>query len=69
MEFKDILLDLRKEKGICQITLAKELGVSKGAISFWETGQREPTMQYLKKIAVYFGVSTDYLVGLKKDPL
>ncbi len=65
-EFKDILKSLRMEKGIGQIQLAKELNVSKGIISLWENGLREPTMSSLIQIANYFGVTVDYLVGLEK---
>ncbi len=43
------------------------MGVSKGVISFWETGRNEPSLQMLKKIAVYFEVTTDYLVGLENE--
>ena len=65
-EFKDNLKYLRQEKGVGQIELAKQLGVSKGVISLWENGLREPTMSSLIAIAKYFGVSIDYLVGLEK---
>ena len=43
MEFKDVLRNLRKEKGVGQVELANAIGVSKGVISFWETGRNEPT--------------------------
>ena len=62
-KFKDILKEMRLEKGINQVNLASALGVSKGIISMWETGQREPTLSSLVAIADYFGVSLDYLVG------
>lgn len=60
------LKELRILKGIGQIQLANDLGVSNGIISMWETGQREPTMSSLIIIAKYFGVSIDFLVGLEK---
>ena len=62
-KFKDILKELRLEKGMGQVQLAKELGVSKGVISLWENGLREPTMSSLIVIADYFGVTIDFLVG------
>ena len=62
-KFKDILKEMRLEKGINQVNLASALGVSKGIISMWETGQREPTLSSLIAIADYFGVTLDYLVG------
>ncbi|MCI8459620.1 MAG: helix-turn-helix transcriptional regulator [Clostridia bacterium] len=67
MEFQDIFKQLRKDRGIGQVALAEALGVSKGVISFWETGRNEPSLQMLKKIAVYFEVTTDYLVGLENE--
>lgn len=62
-KFKDTLKELRIEKGIGQVKLAQELGVSKGVISLWENGLREPTMTSLILIADYFGVTIDFLVG------
>ena len=62
-KFSENFKSLRLEKGIGQEFLAKELGVSKGIISLWETGLREPTMNSLIIIADYFNVSIDYLVG------
>ena len=56
---------LRTEKGISQIQLAEYLNVSKGIISLWENGLREPNMYSLILIAKFFGVSIDYLVGLE----
>ncbi len=67
MEFQDIFKQLRKDRSIGQVALAEALGVSKGVISFWETGRNEPSLQMLKKIAVYFEVTTDYLVGLENE--
>lgn len=64
-KFKDNFKYLRIEKEIGQEKLAKELGVSKGVISMWENGKREPTMSSLITIAKYFNVSIDYLVGLE----
>ncbi|MCM1438619.1 MAG: helix-turn-helix domain-containing protein [Roseburia sp.] len=65
--FCERLKELRQDKKIGQEELAARLGVSKGIISFWENGLREPTMGNLKAIAQFFEVSTDYLVGLKDD--
>mgnify|MGYP005766090705 FL=1 len=63
-KFKDNLKLLRQEKNLGQIELAKILGVSKGIISLWENGLREPTLSNLIAISKYFKVSIDYLVGL-----
>lgn len=64
-KFKDNLKLLRQEKGIGQVELAKKLNVSKAIISLWENGLREPTMNSLIEMAIYFDVSIDYLVGLE----
>lgn len=64
--FADIFRDLRSEKGIGQTELAKKLCVSKGIISLWENGLREPSMSSLIAIADYFDVTIDYLVGREK---
>lgn len=64
--FGERLKELRKERNIGQITLAKELGVGKSIISLWETNQCEPTLSKLVLIAEFFGVSIDYLAGLEK---
>ena len=63
--FKDILKNLRQENGIGQTELALKIGVSKGLISLWENGLREPGMSSLIALSKYFGVSIDYLVGLE----
>lgn len=66
-KFQDILKDLRLEKNIGQVELAKALNVSKGIISLWENGLREPSMNSLILLADFFDVSIDYLVGRSKD--
>ena len=63
--FKNNLKMLRIEKGLGQIELAQKLGVSKGIISLWENGLREPNMTSLITLAKFFGVTIDYLVGLE----
>lgn len=54
---------LRTEKGIKQIELAKILNVSQAALSGYETGKYEAETATYQKIAEYFGVSIDYLLG------
>lgn len=57
------LKELRLEKGLGQVQLAEKLGVSKGVISLWENGKRDPTLHYLIIIADFFEISIDSLVG------
>ncbi|MBQ8522233.1 MAG: helix-turn-helix transcriptional regulator [Clostridia bacterium] len=64
--FGENLKLLRLEKGLGQVALANELKLSKGIISLWENGLREPNMSSLITLAKYFNVTIDYLVGLEK---
>ena len=59
------LKELRIEKGIGQIQLAKDIGVGKSIISQWELNRCEPTLSNLIRLSNYFGVSIDYLAGLE----
>ena len=59
------LKKLRKEKGISQLKLAMDLNMTQNTISRYETGEREPGINELIKIADYFDVSVDYLLGRK----
>ena len=61
--FGDNLSSLRKEKNMEQKALAKVLGVSQQTISRWENNVVEPDIKSLIKIADYFDVTTDYLLG------
>ncbi|WP_237738175.1 helix-turn-helix domain-containing protein [Caldicellulosiruptor sp. F32] len=56
------LKELREERGLTQAELAKELGISVQNLSYYENG-REPKYELLIKIADYFGVTVDYLIG------
>ncbi|MCM1195370.1 MAG: helix-turn-helix domain-containing protein [Corallococcus sp.] len=59
--------ELRLEKGIEQQELAKIIQIGKGSISNWELGRTEPSIEYIVKLADYFEVSTDYLLGRSND--
>lgn len=63
-KFAERLKELRCEACIGQVELANKIGVSKGIISLWENGLREPSMSSLILLAKFFEVSIDYLVGL-----
>lgn len=62
MEFNEKLQELRKSKGLTQEELAKELYVSRTAISKWESGRGYPNIDSLKEISRYFSVSIDELI-------
>ena len=63
--FSERLKELRQENNISLKALSKALGVSDIAISRWENGLRTPNIEYLLAIAKFFGVSSDYLIGLE----
>lgn len=54
---------LRKEKGMSQRSVAKELGVSQAVLSHYENGLREPGLEFVAKVADFYKVSTDFLLG------
>lgn len=62
------LKELRKKKGLSQLRLATELNTTQNTISRYETGEREPGIIELIKIADYFNVSVDYLIGRTENP-
>ena len=62
------LKELRCKRNITQIKLAFDLGISQTALSRYETGERQADYAMLKKLADYFGVSIDYLLGETENP-
>lgn len=66
-EFGKKLQELRKERGLTQQELAQIFNVSKTTICQYETVKQEPSLCLLKKIALFFNVTTDYLLGLEND--
>lgn len=62
------LKEIRKNKKISQVKLAMELNTTQNTISRYETGEREPGIAELIKIADYFNISVDYLLERTDDP-
>ena len=60
--------ELRKARRITQLKMALDLDMSQNTISRYESGEREPGVAELIRIADYFRVSIDYLVGRTDDP-
>ena len=60
---KDIIKNLRKEKGLTQFQLAEQLNLDQTAVSKWERGRAVPDVQMLIVLSNFFDVSTDYLLG------
>ena len=57
--------ELRKENKLSTTELGKKLGVSNSTITRWENENIIPSIEHLYNIAVYFNVSSDYLIGLE----
>ena len=60
------LKELRNEAGLTQNDLAKYLSVAQSTIGMWESNKREPDFDMLQKLADFFEVTTDYLLGNEK---
>lgn len=58
-----ILKELRKSRKLLQKDLARYLQIAESTYSYWEQGKFEPDTETLKKLADYFDVSVDYLLG------
>jgi len=57
--------ELRTDRNISRENLSKEIGVSVRTLSYWENQINEPKAGYIFKLAKFFGVSADYLLGLE----
>lgn len=66
LKFGERLRELRKDKGLSQVQLAKllENKITKTAIGLWELNQRTPNLEAAAILAQFFNVSLDYLAGL-----
>lgn len=62
MSIADRIQQLRKEKGISQEELADQIGVSRQAVSKWESGQSMPDIEKILLLGDFFGTTTDYLL-------
>lgn len=61
--FGERLSELRNEKELSQDELSTRMNISKSSIGMYERDQREPAFELLDKLALFFEVSTDYLLG------
>lgn len=62
--FGERLKALRSERGLIQKDIAEYLNVSQSTVGMYERGYRDPDTETLQKLAKFFDVSTDYLLGL-----
>lgn len=62
MKLPEKILYCRKRAGLSQEELAGRLGVSRQAVSKWETGEAQPELSKLAPLAAELGVSVDWLL-------
>ncbi|MDE5911889.1 MAG: helix-turn-helix domain-containing protein [Clostridia bacterium] len=63
MNIGEVIKELRTERDLSQQKLAEAIGVSQKAIDYWERGINEPKASYIARLADFFEVSCDYLLG------
>ena len=61
--FQNVFRQLRLSSNLTQNEMAEKIGISRSTIGMYETGAREPDFETLEKIADYFNVDTDFLLG------
>ncbi len=66
-KFAQVLSRLRKERGISQKRAATDLGISQALLSHYEKGIRECGLDFVIKCSKYYGVTTDYLLGVSES--
>ena len=66
--FAQRVYELRKKRNMNQKELGEVVGLTAKSISTIESGLRSTTIEKLIMLAQFFGVSTDYLLGLKDEP-
>ncbi|ESS00644.1 helix-turn-helix domain-containing protein [Limosilactobacillus fermentum] len=63
MNIGERIAQLRKSRSMSQFQLAKTLNIATSTLGMYETNKRKPNMEMLEKLADFFGVSVDYLLG------
>lgn len=61
--FRIRLKELRTERNLTQKQLAGHLDTTDDCVFFWEKGRSEPSIDEILKLAAFFDVTTDYLLG------
>ena len=67
MDIGKIIKELRQKRGITQEEFSEVLQVSVQTVSRWENGVNAPDLSMLPQLAIYFRVTTDYLLGLERN--
>lgn len=63
MTIGERIAQLRKSRSMSQFQLAKTLNIATSTLGMYETNKRKPNTEMLEKLADFFGVSIDYLLG------
>ena len=66
-DFADNLRRIMRDRGMTQAELGRMVGISQGNVSMYVTGRREPRATYILRIATALGVTTDELLGVRRD--
>ena len=66
--FATRIKELRNKNNLTQKDIADKLGITPTGISYWESGTAVPNYETLKKVAILFNVSIDYLTGYTGEP-
>ena len=64
IEFKQILKEFLDENNLTQVEFAKKIGAKQGQVSEWLGGKAKPGYDNLRAMAVAFGISADYFLGI-----
>lgn len=64
MTLNENIKQLRQARNLSQVDLAKALGVTKQSVSNWENNNIQPSIDMLIRLAQFFSVSTDFILGL-----
>lgn len=67
MDFTEKLIKLREAKGLSQYEVADRLGIKRPRYNAWEQGLAKPRADMIKKLAEFFEVSPDYLLGFDQS--
>lgn len=66
-DFAANLRRIMRDRGMTQAELGRMVGISQGNVSMYVTGKREPRATYILRIATALGVTTDELLGVRRD--
>lgn len=69
MDFSTRLTSLRKDRKLLQADVANKVGIARATYGAYEQGSRQPDFDTLEKLADFFGVSLDYLLGRTNTPV